>query len=84
MSIAITVSELIQGLKKIERKGKGDYMVFISNDDIGCNGFHPCIGNEIGFPVPADELQEEDRQFFEEDTDGIRDVNDKKKVVYLG
>lgn len=78
--MAITVKELADQLNKFVEKGKGDYKIFITDDEEG-NGYHACwyLGQ------CADEMDKENRKDAEENNCDLSILGkDKHKAVYLG
>ena len=74
----ITVSQLKNELQKLERAGKGDYAIFLSDDE-ECNGFHGLWNGASA----ADEMGDEDRDFYEENNYDLCTLSDTTKAVYL-
>ena len=74
----ITVSQLKNELQKLEKAGKGDYAIFLSDDEEQ-NGFHGLWDGAYA----ADEMDDEDREFLEENNYDLSTLSDTKKAVYL-
>lgn len=74
----ITVSQLKNELQKLERAGKGDYTIFLSDDEEQ-NGFHALWDGTY----VADEIDDEDREFLEKNNYDLSTLSDTKKAVYL-
>lgn len=79
MNKPMTVNELIIALMNIRATGKGDYVIFLSDDEEG-NGFHGCWYG----PEAADTLDPESRIYYEEYNNDLSCLTDKDKAVYLG
>ncbi len=79
MNKAITVSELKKDLDRFVAAGKGDYQIFITDDE-ECNGYHACWFR----PTAADELDESERRGIDVLNSDIEILDDRNKAVYLG
>lgn len=76
---AITVKQLADQLNKLIKEGKGNYQVFVTDDE-ECNGFHAAW--YLG--TVADELSEEDLKMWTEINSDASVLKDPKKAVYIG
>ena len=74
----ITVSQLKKELQRLERAGKGDYAIFLSDDE-ECNGFHGLWEGATAI----DEIERDDRAFLEENNYDLHALDDVNKAVYL-
>ena len=79
MAKAITVKQLADQFNELVAKGKGDYQVFLADDEEG-NGYHACW--YIG--TVADEVSKEEREMCEEINCDLSILTNKKKAIYLG
>ena len=77
---AITVKKLREVFDKLDDAGKGDYQVFLTDDE-EMNGYHACWY----VPEAADEMDEESRRCCEEVNQDISILeDDTDKAVYMG
>ena len=81
MNKAITVKQLRKIFDKLDDAGKGDYQVFLTDDE-EMNGYHACWY----LPEAADEMEDAaNREYIEEiNCDLCVLGDDKDKAVYLG
>ena len=77
--MARTVKDLAEYFSQLVKEGKGDYVVFLTDDEEG-NGYHACWYNG---KTPA-EMDEIERPLFEDCNCDISILKDKNKAVYLG
>lgn len=76
----VSVKDLRDKLDELVEKGKGDYPIFLTNDE-ECNGYHGCWY----LPTVADECDEsEAADLYSLNDDAIVLEDDKNKAVYLG
>ena len=78
--MAITIKELANQLNKLVKQGKGDYKIFLTDDE-ECNGYHGCwyLGQ------CADEMDEKNREYSEENNRDLSILGkNKHKAFYLG
>lgn len=78
---AMTVKHLYEAFRKLVEAGKGDYQVFLTDDE-EANGYHGCWY----LPEAADEMEDAaNREYIEEiNCDLCILGDDKDKAVYLG
>ena len=77
---AMTVKCLYEAFKKLIEAGKGDYQVFLTDDE-EMNGYHACWY----LPEAADEMDRESRRCCEEVNQDISILeDDTDKAVYMG
>lgn len=77
---AITVKQLRKIFDKLDDAGKGDYQVFLTDDE-EMNGYHACWY----LPEAVDEMDEESRRCCEEVNKDISILeDDTDKAVYMG
>lgn len=77
----VSVKDLRDKLDELVEKGKGDYPIFLTNDEEG-NGYHGCWY----LPTVADECDESEADIlysFNDDSRVLQD-DDKNKAIYLG
>lgn len=80
MDKALTVKRLLEEFKKLDDAGKGDYQVFLTDDEEG-NGYHACWY----IPEAADEMDKFSREYNEENNCDLCILgDDKDKAVYMG
>lgn len=79
MNKPVTVNQLLKNLEDLKKKGYGDALVFITDDE-ECNGYHAMwyVGEAAG-EMPADR-----RKNCEEINYDLRCLKDKKMAVYMG
>lgn len=81
MAKAITIKEIADQFNKLVEEGKGDYQVFLADDEEG-NGYHACwyLGTLV------DDLEVKERKQFYDDYNCDIELlgKDKKKAIYLG
>lgn len=76
----VSVKALRDELDELVKKGKGDYPIFLTNDE-EANGYHGCWY----LPTVADECDEsEAADLYDLNNDSIVLQADKNKAVYLG
>jgi len=75
----ITVKQLAEELNELIEKGKGDYPIFLTDDE-ECNGYHGCWFNASA----ADEMDDFDLQASTECNCDAEILEDPAKAVYLG
>lgn len=76
----VSVKDLRDKLDELIEKGKGDYPIFLTNDE-EANGYHACWY----LPTVADECDESGAaDLYSLNDDSIVLEDDKNKAVYLG
>lgn len=75
----IDVQTLYRACERLIKEGKGDYSVFLADDEEG-NGYHGCWY----CPTAIDTVDKSQRQFFEEINHDICCLDNKDKAIYLG
>lgn len=78
----VSVKDLRDKLNELIKRGKGDYPIFLTNDEEG-NGYHGCWY----LPTVADECDKSEAAYLydlNDDSIVLQDDKDKNKAVYLG